>query len=246
MVGVKKAFSTDKEVGIPGDSLREISSLTMLNECSNVVKLIDKFYNIDENGNSIYYLVFEYMEHDLDEHIKTFSDSDQLIPIEKVKDVMYQLLKGVDSCHRRGLHHGMITMPTGDRTPEVGTLHYQAPEVLLQDPHYSIEADMWSVGCIFAELATTKVLFPGNKDSVTQINLIFSKLGTPDEETWPGVTNLKMWSDFKSCESTFSPGDFNLNGNGIDLLLKMLIQDPSRRISAKVAMKHPFFGDLRK
>lgn len=69
------------------------------------------------------------------------------------------------------------------------TLWYRAPEILLGSPHYSTAVDMWSVGCIFAEMLTMQPLFPGDSQ-IDQLFKIFRALGTPTEEMWPGVTAL--------------------------------------------------------
>ena len=75
------------------------------------------------------------------------------------------------------------------------TLWYRAPEVLLGATHYGLGVDMWSVGCIFAELARKTPLFPGDSELQQLLN-IFKLLGTPSEEQWPGVSRLRDWHDF--------------------------------------------------
>ena len=67
---------------------------------------------------------------------------------------------------------------------QVVTLWYRAPDVLLGSRNYSTSIDMWSVGCIFAEMTTGKPLFPG-KNNDDQLHKIFALLGTPNEQTWP-------------------------------------------------------------
>lgn len=72
---------------------------------------------------------------------------------------------------------------------KVITLWYRPPEILLGSKHYSTAVDLWSVGCIFAEMLTMKPLFPG-ESQIDQLFCIFRILGTPTEERWPGVSTL--------------------------------------------------------
>jgi len=74
----------------------------------------------------------------------------------------------------------------------VVTLWYRAPEILLGGKHYSVGVDMWSIGCIFAELVTKQPLFPGDSE-IDQLYRIFRVCGTPTEAIWPGVSKLPDW-----------------------------------------------------
>lgn len=73
------------------------------------------------------------------------------------------------------------------------TLWYRAPEILLGSKHYATPVDIWSVGCIFAEMVNGRPLFPGDSE-IDELFRVFRNLGTPNEEVWPGVSNLP---DFK-------------------------------------------------
>ena len=154
---------------------------------------------------------------------------------------------------------------------QVVTLWYRAPEVLLGSQRYSCPVDIWSVGCIMAELVTKKPLFQGDseidqifrifrydkhfkrnesKKKFFLIKILFSVLRTPNEEIWPGVTELP---DFKATFPKWS--DFNLEdhvvrlkeeSDGMDLLKKMVVYSPAGRISAKAAISHSFFNSVDK
>jgi cyclin-dependent kinase len=105
---------------------------------------------------------------------------------------------------------------------------------------------MWSVGCIFAELVRKQALFPGDSE-LQQLLHIFKLLGTPNEDTWPGVTKLKDWHEWPQWSAQNMSQVFsNIDENGVDLLKLMLAYDPIKRISAKKAMLHPWFDDLDK
>lgn len=138
-------------------------------------------------------------------------------------------------------------VPLRTYTHEVVTLWYRSPEILLGGRQYSTGVDMWSVGCIFAEMATRKPLFPGDSE-IDEIFKIFRILGTPTEQDWPGVTSFP---DFKSSfprwerkddEEMINPGGVKVIGEeGLSLLESLLVYDPAGRISAKQAVLHPYF-----
>ncbi|KAJ3278774.1 Cyclin-dependent kinase catalytic subunit [Borealophlyctis nickersoniae] len=136
-------------------------------------------------------------------------------------------------------------VPLRTYTHEVVTLWYRAPEILLGSKHYSTAVDMWSVGCIFAEMCLRHPLFPGDSE-IDEIFKIFRLLGTPNDETWPGIRDLP---DFKPNFPTWAPKPLeseipNLEPEGFDLLRKLLAYDPAERISAKRALAHPYFRDF--
>ncbi|RYR64368.1 hypothetical protein Ahy_A03g010488 isoform A [Arachis hypogaea] len=128
----------------------------------------------------------------------------------------------------------------------VVTLWYRAPEILLGSHHYSTPVDVWSVGCIFAEMVNQRPLFPGDSE-IDELFKIFRILGTPNEDTWPGVTSLP---DFKSAFPKWAPKDLatvvpTLEPAGLDLLSSMLRLDPSKRITARSALEHEYFKDIK-
>ena len=104
--------------------------------------------------------------------------------------------------------------------------------------------DVWSVGCIFAEMINHAPLFPGDSE-IDELFKIFRTLGTPDDVNWPQVSVLP---DYKSQFPKWKAKEWNevcpkLDDAGLDLLSKMLAYAPSKRISAKEASKHRFFDD---
>lgn len=127
-------------------------------------------------------------------------------------------------------------------THEIVTLWYRAPEVLLGSQRYSCPVDVWSIGCIFAEMATRKPLFQGDSE-IDQLFRIFRILKTPTEEIWPGVTSLPDYKTTFPCWNTNQLHDHvkPLNNLGLDLLAKTLTYDPVHRISAKKMLEHSYF-----
>ncbi|KAI4324563.1 hypothetical protein MLD38_030041 [Melastoma candidum] len=219
------------------------------------------------------YLVFEYLETDLKKYIDSHrkGPTPGPIPPEVVRSFLFQLCKGVAHCHGHGVLHrdlkpqnllvdkdkGVLkiadlglgrafTVPLKSYTHEIVTLWYRAPEVLLGSTHYSTAVDMWSVGCIFAEMARRQALFPGDSE-FQQLLHIFRLLGTPDEKQWPGVTALRDWHVYPHWQpQNLARVVPSLGVDGVDLLSKMLKYDPAERISAKAAMDHPYFDGLDK
>eukprot|EP00826_Nyctotherus_ovalis_P034844 TRINITY_DN2938_c0_g4_i3.p2 TRINITY_DN2938_c0_g4~~TRINITY_DN2938_c0_g4_i3.p2 ORF type:complete len:174 (+),score=52.16 TRINITY_DN2938_c0_g4_i3:607-1128(+) len=130
-------------------------------------------------------------------------------------------------------------LPIKTYTHEIVTLWYRAPEILLGQKQYSTSVDLWSVGCIFAEMAMKKPLFAGDSE-IDEIFKIFKLHGTPTEETWPGVTKLR---DFKSTFPKFKGVALcevakTMDPLAQDLLSKLIALDPAKRISARLALQH--------
>ncbi|ORX36295.1 kinase-like domain-containing protein [Kockovaella imperatae] len=261
IVALKKIRLEAEDEGVPSTSIREISLLKELSKDDNIVKLLDIVHS-----DAKLYLVFEFLDLDLKRYMDSIGDKDGLGPT-MVKKFTYQLIKGLYYCHaHRILHRDLkpqnllinkegnlkiadfglaraFGIPLRTYTHEVVTLWYRAPEVLLGSRHYSTAIDMWSVGCIYAEMAMRAPLFPGDSE-IDEIFRIFRLLGTPDEDVWPGVKSLP---DYKATFPQWHATDLKasvkgLDDNGLDLLAQTLIYDPAKRISAKRALQHPYFA----
>lgn len=271
-VAIKRIPFADStpEGGVPCNVIREISLLRELDH-PNVVKLLD----IIQTHPGGLYLVFEFVAHDLKTFMDQYQQSDDIservgLPLATVRSFLRQIIAGVGCCHTyRILHrdlkpHNLLisadgkqvkladfglarlsAIPNGPYTFEVVTLWYRAPELLLGANRYSTSVDVWSIGCIFAEMASGMPLFPGRSD-IDQLFKIFQRRGTPTAEIWPGVLRLPHYNaefpQWKERSITELVPPAALGGpTGSDLLQKLLYYDPDRRIACKTALQHPFF-----
>ena len=119
--------------------------------------------------------------------------------------------------------------------------------MLLGSRKYSTPVDIWSIGCIFAEMVNGTPLFTGTSEDV-QLDTIFRHLGTPNETTFPGISELPDWRDNFPVYPAPAGGLRSLvpklDPVGLSLLETMLVYDPSRRTTAQDARQHPFFDSL--
>eukprot|EP00919_Chromeraceae_sp_WS-2016_P008351 GHVR01019726.1.p1 GENE.GHVR01019726.1~~GHVR01019726.1.p1 ORF type:complete len:298 (-),score=63.99 GHVR01019726.1:209-1102(-) len=257
---LKKIRLEAEDEGIPSTAIREISLLKELQH-PNIVRLCDVIHTERKLT-----LVFEYLDQDLK---KLLDQCEKGLEPETMKSFLYQLLRGVAYCHQhRVLHRDLkpqnllinregalkladfglaraFGIPVRSYTHEVVTLWYRAPDVLMGSRKYSTPVDVWSIGCIFAEMSNGRPLFPGSSDS-DQLVRIFKLLGTPTAAMWPTAVELPGWkNDFPQYQAhRWASVVPQLDAAGVDLLSKMLKYDPNQRISARQAMDHEYFKDL--
>jgi serine/threonine protein kinase len=258
----KKIRADSKEEGIPSNAIREISLLKELKH-TNIVKIQDVIY-INKDPT----IVIDYVDQDL-RHFLKMRQGKQLNSHD-VKCLMYQLLKGVECCHSSKIVHrdlkpqnlllsnegilkiadfGLarsVGIPAKNMTIEVVTLPYRAPDVLLGSETYSTCIDMWSIGCIFVEIANLQPLFTSTT-KIDLLNNIFKITGTPSTTNWPELANLPGWKewtfkDYYGIAMTYVCP--SLDEEGLNLLEQLLKCNPAERISAKKALEHPYFNDV--
>ncbi|CAO3600913.1 unnamed protein product [Absidia cylindrospora] len=187
-----------------------------------------------------------------------------------IQQFMFQLLRGIAYCHEnRVLHRDLkpqnllinkrgelklgdfglaraFGIPVNTFSNEVVTLWYRAPDVLLGSRMYSTSIDIWSAGCIMAEMYTGRPLFPGTTNE-DQLQKIFRMMGTPSDQTWPNVSQLP---EYKPNQQFYPPQTIyqilpNIDPAGLDLLNRMLQYQPQMRISATDALNHHYFDSVR-
>jgi len=260
--------------GFPITAVREINIMLCLKH-ENIVEVQEMVIQKGQNkGDSLrVFMVMEYFEYDLK---KVMDKMKTKWTQSEAKCLLKQLLNAIHFMHEKWYIHrdlktsnllynnqgklcvcdfGMARKygdPIRDYSTPVVTLYYRSPELLLGARKYSTAVDMWSVGCIFAEILLKKPLFIG-KNELTQLEKIFSVLGNPTEERWPKYTELPdaakfKWKLVRPCLRSMFPtsafaGDACLSANGVDLLERMLCLNPDKRISAGEALKHEYFQE---
>ncbi|RDX88731.1 putative serine/threonine-protein kinase, partial [Mucuna pruriens] len=239
---------------------REIIVLRRLDH-PNVMKLQGM---ITSRLSGSLYLIFEYMEHDL-AGLAAIPGINFTLP--QIKCYMQQLLCGLEHCHSRGVMHrdikgsnllldsngnlkigdfGLATLfqPSHQQplTSRVVTLWYRPPELLLGATDYGVSVDLWSAGCILAELFVGKPIMPGRTE-VEQLHKIFKLCGSPSEEYWkksklPHATIFKPQQPYKRVVSQIFK-DFP--SSALSFLDVLLAVEPTDRGTASLALQHEFF-----
>uniref|UniRef100_A0A667Z9M2 cyclin-dependent kinase n=1 Tax=Myripristis murdjan TaxID=586833 RepID=A0A667Z9M2_9TELE len=242
-----KEIRLEHEEGAPCTAIREVSLLKDLKH-ANIVTLHDIIHT-----DKCLTLVFEY-----------------LVRLYCVCIFLFQLLRGLAYCHRRKVLHRDLkpqnllinekgelkladfglarakSVPTKTYSNEVVTLWYRPPDVLLGSTEYSTPIDMWGVGCIFYEMITGRPLFPGSTVE-DELHLIFRILGTPTEETWPGITTSEEFKTYNFPRYHAEPlvnHAPRIDNDGHDLLSLLLQFEAKKRVSAEDALRHPYFRSL--
>ncbi|XP_049438081.1 cyclin-dependent kinase 16-like isoform X3 [Epinephelus fuscoguttatus] len=253
-----KEIRLEHEEGAPCTAIREVSLLKDLKH-ANIVTLHDIIHT-----DKCLTLVFEYLEKDLKQYM---DDCGSIMSVHNVKIFLFQLLRGLAYCHRRKVLHRDLkpqnllinekgelkladfglarakSVPTKTYSNEVVTLWYRPPDVLLGSTEYSTPIDMWGVGCIFYEMITGRPLFPGSTVE-DELHLIFRILGTPTEETWPGITTSEEFKTYNFPRYHAEPlvnHAPRIDNDGHDLLSVLLQFEAKKRVSAEDALRHSYF-----
>lgn len=263
---LKRIKMNDENQGVPATTIREISILKELDH-KNIVKL----HNII-HWNKNLYLLFELADMDLNDLIQS---KKKLTP-KNIKIIIYQLLRAIECLKLYKILHRDIkpqnilvyflenqigikladfglarscSLPAEKYTKDAVTLWYRAPELLFGFDQYSYEVDIWSVGCIMAELLGGKPFFSG-KNERDQIFCIFKKMGYPNGDDlkvlkkFPDFFEMEIYEEFK--RRSFKDFFPELDSDGVRLLSNMLELNYQKRWKIDDLLAHSWFLDIDK
>lgn len=216
------------------------------------------------------YFVFEYMDHDLGGLLDAKYQFQQI----EIKCIMKQLFEALEYLHEKRIVHRDIkssnilisnnhhvkladfglarTIPQLEHrdsklemTNNVITFWYRPPELLLGSTRYNAAVDVWSAGCVLAELDIGRPIFPG-KAEVEQLDLIFRIVGTPADDDWSGISSLPNFEKYCATMPRYANAlrnspHFKISDNTITILERILVCDPIKRSSAKNLLSNSYF-----
>ncbi|CAB3262133.1 unnamed protein product [Arctia plantaginis] len=266
IVAMKKVKVALTEDGIPLSTLREIALLRQLEAYrhANIVRLLDVCHGgqlMERDQQLVLFLVFEHVDQDLESYLKKAPGP---LSENRIRSMSYDILSGIDFLHsHRIVHrdlkpHNLLVTSTGrvkladfglaktydtemKLTSVVVTLWYRPPEVLL-GVSYNTAVDVWSAGCVLAQLHTRKPLLPGSSDS-HQLSSIFRLIGRPSREEWPENASV-MLDSFPA----YKPMDLQeiiprIHPHALEIIKGMLVFDPAKRLTALDCLEHPYFTE---
>lgn len=261
LVAVKKikiGSAQDARDGINRTALREIKLLQEVKH-PNIIGLLDIF----GYGSNVS-LVFDFMDTDLEVIIK---DTRIVFSPSHIKAYVLMTLLGLEYLHDNWILHrdlkpnnllvskqGVLKIadfglaktfgsPNRIYTHQVVTRWYRSPELLFGARKYGVGVDMWAVGCIVAELLLRVPFLPGESD-LDQLTRIFQALGSPTEETWPGMTLLQDYVQFKPFPGTPLKMIFTAAPDDLlELISALLNLNPLKRLDCKQTLKLPYFSN---
>ena len=279
---IRVAIKRTHKIG--GKLSREYEILSELKDCKYIVKLLDVFYTTNDDNKIIQNLVLEFVPKSLEKYLEKYKLEKKIIPIEKIKKISKQLLTGLNYCHKKNIIHRdlkpenilftedeqvkicdfgsskKIELENNNKSKTksktyIVTRYYRAPELFFGKNDYGTKIDIFSVGCIIAELFTLNPLFQGINEGL-QIFEYMNILGLPDKQYLEEFKMEKSFYDIlDECKNIdVYPLSEILNPNNkynkkdidevCDLLYNMLCWDYNKRFTADQCLKHNFLKDV--
>uniref|UniRef100_A0A8D0DQ41 mitogen-activated protein kinase n=1 Tax=Salvator merianae TaxID=96440 RepID=A0A8D0DQ41_SALMN len=243
-VAIKKLYRPFQSELFAKRAYRELRLLKHMKH-ENVIGLLDVFTpDVSLDKFNDFYLVMPFMGTDLSKIMKH-----EKLTEDRIQFLVYQMLKGLKYIHSSGIIHrildfGLARHTDNEMTGYVVTRWYRAPEVILNWMHYTQTVDIWSAGCIMAEMITGRPLFKGN-DHLDQLTEIMKVTGTPTQDFVQKLQSQDAKNYIKSLPKV-QKKDFATilkyaNPLAVNLLEKMLVLDAEKRITAAEALAHPYF-----
>lgn len=261
-VALKKIRMEGEKDGFPVTAVREIKLLQHLRS-HNIVSLLEVMVEKNEC-----FMVFEYLSHDLTGLINhpTFA-----LTAAHKKDLAKQMFEGLDYLHHRGILHrdikaanilisnqGLLKFADFglarffsksralDYTNRVITIWYRPPELLLGETRYGPAVDIWSAACVYVEMFTKKAVFPGEGGEISQLDKLYTTLGTPTRGDWPDLVEtpwFELMGPTERRKRIFEDiyRDI-LSPAALDLVSQIFRYDPAKRPTTEEILKHPYFA----
>ncbi|KAH8702126.1 hypothetical protein BGW36DRAFT_356265 [Talaromyces proteolyticus] len=260
-VALKRIRMEGEKDGFPVTAIREIKLLQHLRH-NNIVSLLEVMVEKNEC-----FMVFEYLSHDLTGLINhpsfTLTDAHK-------KDLSMQMFGGLLYLHHRGVLHrdikaaNILISNRGqlkfadfglarffsksrqlDYTNRVITIWYRPPELLLGDTRYGPAVDIWSAACVFVEMFSKKAVFPGDGREISQLEKLYSSLGSPTRAEWPGIVDMpwvELLGPTERKKRVFEEVYKDiLSPAALDLVSKIFHYDPAKRPTAEEVLAHDYF-----
>ena len=252
---------------------REFSIMSLLDH-PNIVKVRHAFYTTGEKLDEIYLnLVMNYVPENLNRLNKSLFEKKEMLPVFLIKLYCFQIARALNYIHNKKICHRDIKPQNILLDPQTNRIYicdfgsakmlkreesnvsyicsrfYRAPELLLGNEYYTTSIDIWSFGCVLAELFKGKPLLrTENKDE--QINKIMECLGGPKEEDLAVIIEREAAHELAKSTKGIKGKNFadvlpNCPSDIVDLLSKILIYNPKKRLTAVEVMAHHAFDELR-
>ncbi|KAG8363343.1 hypothetical protein BUALT_Bualt19G0012600 [Buddleja alternifolia] len=224
---------------------RELQIVRLLNH-PNVVQLKHCFYSTTEKNEVYLNLVLEYVSETVYRATRHYSRVKQYMPVLYVQLYTYQVNPHTHQLKLCDFGSAKMLVPGEPNISYICSRYYRAPELIFGATEYTTAIDMWSAGCVMAELLLGHPLFPG-ESSVDQLVEIIKVLGTPTREEIKCMN--PHYTEFKFPQIKAHPWhkvfQNRMPPEAVDLVSRLLQYSPTLRFTALEACAHPFFDTLR-